>query len=107
MCIKIGNKTIAEIGSNARTLLDPVLGVVLSCHYLVYYILMASVAEWLAVNLESLAPHCCVFESRQGHWILSCEKAIQLAYRTAVVLLRYTLVPDIMHQGALEVFLHQ
>jgi hypothetical protein len=29
----------------------------------------------------------CGFQSRQGHWILSCEEAIQLAYGMLVVLL--------------------
>ena len=40
-----------------------------------------------AVDLESLAPHRCGFESRQEVWILSCDEAIQLAYGTSVVLL--------------------
>ena len=37
----------------------------------------ASLAEWLrVVDLESLAPHCCWFESGQGLWIIvSCEGA--------------------------------
>ena len=48
------------------------------------------------VDLESLAPHCCGLESRQ---ILSCEKDIQLAYGTSVVLLRCLLIPKIMHGG--------
>jgi hypothetical protein len=39
--------------------------------------------------------------------MLSCEEAIWLAYRTSVVLLRYPLVPEIMHGRALEVFIHQ
>ena len=38
------------------------------------------------VHLESLAPHCCVFESCQGHWVLSCEEAFQIAYCTSVVI---------------------
>ena len=58
-------------------------------------------------DLESLAPHRCGFEFCQGLWILSCEEAIQLAYGTSVVQLRCALVPDIMHGGTPEVFLHQ
>ena len=38
--------------------------------------------EWLVFDLESLAPHCCGIESHQGYWILSCEEAVKLAYRT-------------------------
>jgi hypothetical protein len=34
-------------------------------------------------------------------------QAIQLAYGTSVVLLRYPFVPEIMHGRAPEVFLHQ
>ena len=52
------------------------------------------------VDLESVAPHCCGFESRQGLWILSREEAIQLAYGTLLVLLGCPLVPEIMHGGA-------
>jgi hypothetical protein len=59
------------------------------------------------VDFKPLAPHLCGFESRQGLWILSCEEAIQLAYGTSVVLLRYPFVPEIMHGRAPEVFLHQ
>ena len=45
-------------------------------------------AEWLrVVDLQSLAPHHCGFESHQGLWILSYAEAIQLAYGTSVVLL--------------------
>jgi hypothetical protein len=58
-------------------------------------------------NNNVIAPHLCGFESRQGIWILSCEEAIQLAYGTSVVLLRYPFVPEIMHGRAHEVFLHQ
>ena len=35
-------------------------------------------------------------ESRQGLWNISCEEAIQLAYKALVVLLRCLLMPDIM-----------
>jgi hypothetical protein len=49
------------------------------------------------INFKPLAPHCCGFESRQGLCILSCEEAIQLAYGTSMVLLRYSFVPVIMH----------
>jgi hypothetical protein len=59
------------------------------------------------VDFKPLAPHRCGFEFRQGLWIISCEEAIQLAYGTSVVLLRCSFVPQIMHGGAPEVFLHQ
>ena len=58
------------------------------------------------VDSESLTPRRCGFESRQGLWILSCVKAIQLPYETSVVLFRCPLVLEIMHGGAPEVFLH-
>jgi hypothetical protein len=59
------------------------------------------------VDFKPLALHGCGFESRQGLLILSCEEAIQLAYVTSVVLLRYPFVPEIMRGRAPEVFLHQ
>ena len=43
------------------------------------------------------APHCCGFEYHKGFFILSFDEAIQLADRTLVVLLRCSLVPEIMH----------
>ena len=57
------------------------------------------------VDLESLAPPRCVFLS-SGTWIISCEEAIQLVYETSVILLRCLLLPEIMHEGAPDVFLH-
>jgi hypothetical protein len=59
------------------------------------------------VDFKPLAPHLCGFESVQGLWIISREEAIQLAYGTSVVLLRYPFVPEIMHGRAPEVFFHQ
>jgi hypothetical protein len=59
------------------------------------------------VDFKPVAPHHCGFESRQGHWILSCEEAIELAYGTSVVLFRCPFVPEIIHGGAPEIFLHQ
>jgi hypothetical protein len=60
------------------------------------------------VDFKPLAPHHrCGFKSRQELWILSCEEAIQRAYGKSVVLLRCPFVPEIMHGGAPEVFLHQ
>jgi hypothetical protein len=59
------------------------------------------------VDFKPLAPHCRRFKSQQGLWILSCEKAIKLAYRMLVVLLRCLVVPEVMHGGASDVFLHQ
>ena len=47
------------------------------------------------VDLESLAPHHCGFESRYP-----------LVYGMLVVLLRCALVPEIMYGGAPEVFLN-
>ena len=64
-------------------------------------------AEWLAIDSGSLAPQRCGFESQHGLWILSYEEAIQLAYRTSVVLLGCPLVPEIKHGGAPEVFHNQ
>ena len=58
-------------------------------------------------GLESLAPQRCGFESHYGIWILSYEEVIQLAYGMSVVLLRFPIVPEIMHGGPPEVFLHQ
>ena len=58
------------------------------------------------VDIESLAPHHYWFESNQGLWTLSCKEAIQLAYGTSAVLLRYPL-NEIMYEGSPEVFLHQ
>ena len=57
------------------------------------------------VGLESFAPHRRWFES-QGLLLLSCEEAIKLAYGPSVVLIRYPLVPEIMHEEAPDVFLH-
>jgi hypothetical protein len=54
------------------------------------------------VDFKQLTPHRCGFDSRQGLWILSCEEAIQLAYRTSAVLLRCPFVPEIMHEGHLR-----
>jgi hypothetical protein len=59
------------------------------------------------VDFKPLAPQCCGFESQQGIWILSCGEAIQLAYGTLVVLLKCLFVPEILHERAPEVFLHQ
>ena len=58
------------------------------------------------VDFQSLTPHHCWFKSHQGLLILSCEEAIQLAFRKSVVLLRCLFVPEMMHRGAPEVFLH-
>ena len=55
------------------------------------------------IVLESLSPHRFGFESHQGHWIISCEETIQLAYGTTVVLFRCPLIPEIMHGEAPEV----
>ena len=61
----------------------------------------------IVIDLESLDPYCCGFKSRQGLCILSCEENNQLAYETFMVLFRCPLVPEIMHRGIREVFLHQ
>jgi hypothetical protein len=39
-------------------------------------------------------------------WILSYEEVIQQAYGWSMVLLKLLLVPEIMHVGEREVFLH-
>jgi hypothetical protein len=59
------------------------------------------------IDFKPLAPHRCGFESRQGLLVLSCEEAIQLAYRMSVVLLRCLFEPEIKHGRAPEVFVHQ
>jgi hypothetical protein len=59
------------------------------------------------VEFKLLAAHRCGFVSRQRLWILSCEKAIQLAYGTSAVLIRCPFLPEITHEGAPEVFLHE
>ena len=51
------------------------------------------------IYLESLASHCCRFDSRPVLWILSCVKDIQLAYGTLEVQLEGLLVPEIMYLG--------
>jgi hypothetical protein len=53
------------------------------------------------VDFKPLAPNHCGFESKQGLRIRSCEEAIQLAYRTSVVLLKCMFVPEIMCGRAL------
>jgi hypothetical protein len=80
--------------------------------YLYYYICLSITGGVRGrvvkvVDFKPLAPHRCGFESRQVLWILACEEAIQLAYGTSVVLLRYPFVPEIMHGRAPEVYLHQ
>jgi hypothetical protein len=59
------------------------------------------------IDFKPLAPHLCGFESQKGLWNLSCEKAIQQAYGTSVVLLRCPFVPEIINGRASEVSLHQ
>ena len=58
------------------------------------------------VDRESLVTHRYGFNSRKGLWFLSCGEVIQLAFGTSMVLLGCPLVPEIMHGGAPEVFLH-
>jgi hypothetical protein len=53
------------------------------------------------VHFKPLAPP----NSCQGLWILSCDEAIQPAYRTSVVLLGCQFVPEIMNGRPPEVFL--
>jgi hypothetical protein len=50
----------------------------------------------MVINFKPLALDRCSFESRQGIWMLSWKEAIELAYRTSVVLLRCLFVPEIM-----------
>jgi hypothetical protein len=40
----------------------------------------------MVLDFKPYAPHVLRFLSRKGLWILSCKKAIQLAYRMSVVL---------------------
>jgi hypothetical protein len=48
------------------------------------------------IDFKTLALHHCRFKSWQKVWVLSCEEAIQLAYRMSVVLLGCPLVPEIV-----------
>ena len=66
-----------------------------------------SVAKWLKSLTKSHLTLTAVGFDFEGLWILSCEEAIQLANIMSVVLLRCPPVPEIMHEGAPEVFLHQ
>ena len=56
------------------------------------------------VDLESRALHRSRFRNTAIDLMdtFSSEKAIQLAYRTSVVLFRHPLIPEIMHGGELE-----
>ena len=56
------------------------------------------------IHLELLVTHCCSLKSRHQLWILSCEEAILLAYRTLVTV---PLACEVMHRWAPEVFRHQ
>jgi hypothetical protein len=58
------------------------------------------------VNFKPLAPHYCGVESNQELLIVIHEKVIQLAYRKSVLLLRCPFLPEIMHRGASDIFLH-
>ena len=60
-----------------------------------------------SVDIESLAPHLCGFQILPGPSDFSCEEAIHLTYGMLVDILRCLLMPEIMHRGATEVFLHQ
>jgi hypothetical protein len=58
----------------------------------------ASMVEWLMRLTSNHLPLTAVgFKSWQRLCILSCEKVMQLAYRTSVVLLRCLFVHEIMH----------
>jgi hypothetical protein len=66
------------------------------------------VAKWLRLLTSNDLPLTAVGSNPDRDFgILSCEKAIQLAYGMSVVLLRRPFVPEIMHGWAPEVFLHQ
>jgi hypothetical protein len=58
-------------------------------------------------DFQSLGFYCSGFKSYKGFWILSCEEAIQLAYRMSELLLRCKLLSEIMNVEALEVLLYQ
>jgi hypothetical protein len=65
-------------------------------------------AEWLRLLTSNhFALHCCEFDNQQGLWILSCEEAIQLAYRNVHDSTKVPVEPEIMLGMALEVFIHQ
>jgi hypothetical protein len=50
--------------------------------------------------------HCYGFEYHQGLWIISCEKATQLAEEMSVVLHRCLSMPEIMHRRVMALKLH-
>ena len=74
-----------------------------SCHVIILpYVLVSewSVTKWLESKSHLPSP----LWVRIPPWtldpiILSCEEAIQLAYRTSVIL-RYPVVSEVMHEGA-------
>jgi hypothetical protein len=47
------------------------------------------------VDTKALAPRHWGFYSHHGFWILSCEEAIQLVYRTSMVLVWCLFMPEI------------
>ena len=51
------------------------------------------------LDLKSLAPHCCGFESHQRLLILSFDEAIQLVYGRSVVLPMCPLISEILQGG--------
>jgi hypothetical protein len=78
--------------------------VLVYCYYQPYFFQNYLISKHIN---KPLAHYRCGFESCQGLFIVSCTEAIQLVYRTLVVLLRCPLVPEIMFGGVSEVFLHQ
>jgi hypothetical protein len=64
-------------------------------------------AVFKVVVFKPLAPYRYGFKSRQDRWIIACEEAIQLAFRTSVAILRCLFVPAVIHGRALEAFPHQ
>jgi hypothetical protein len=66
----------------------------------------ASSAEWLRLLTSNHLPLTAVgLNPDRDFWVLSCEEAIQLAYRKSMVLLRCLFVPEIVHRMAPQVFL--
>jgi hypothetical protein len=80
--------------------------------YMILYVQEEAMLESLGyllkiVDFKPLASNGCRFKSQQGLWILSCEEAIQLAYRSGWFYFMYVpFLSEIMHRRGPEVFLH-
>jgi hypothetical protein len=66
------------------------------------------VAKWFRLLTSNhLALTAVGLNPNRDFGFFSCEEAIQIAYRTSAVLLKFPLVSEIMHRRAPEVFVNQ